>query len=137
MSLNNMLEANMSYYYKVVEILDEYTIAINYGRNSGAAKGAAIRVISFGPEIIDLESKEVLGTLDTIKATLSIEVVYDGFSICRKIAKRTTNMLVPQLPSFSTTTYIPSKLNVDHEAITNKQAPDDLIIRVGDTVEIL
>ena len=57
-------------YYRVIEIIDEYSILINYGSLNGASKGDEVRIIAIGPEVIDPISKSSLGTLDKVKAEL-------------------------------------------------------------------
>ena len=42
--------------YKVIEILDEYNIMINYGFDKGAVQGERLRIISKGEEVIDKET---------------------------------------------------------------------------------
>lgn len=52
--------------YRVIEILNAYSILINYGFDNGAKENDMVRIISTGPEIKDPETGEVLGTLDFI-----------------------------------------------------------------------
>ena len=122
--------------FRVIEILDEFSLIINYGENDGAEEGQRIRIISVGPEVIDPFSYEILGTLDSIKAILTIETVYDNFSICKKIESKTTNILMSPLSQFQTTTREVLPLNIDKAEISLKKAPSDKVIKVGDIVEI-
>jgi len=123
--------------YRVIEILDEYSILINYGREHGANEDDEVRIVSTGPEIVDPVTKESLGTLDSIKSTLTIVTVYDKFSLCKKIITTTKNVLVSPLSQFQTTTKTSKLINVDKDSISNKTTPDDTIIKIGDMVEIL
>ncbi len=123
--------------YRVIEILDEHSVLINYGRNQGADEDEQVRIISIGPEIIDPQTNETLGTLDSIKAKLTIVTTYDKFSLCKKIETTTRNALMSPLSQFETTTTKIKVLNVDESSISNKKVPSDTVIKVGDKVEIL
>jgi len=123
--------------FRVIEILDEYSILINYGRNDGANEDDEVRIISIGPEVIDPVTNENLGTLDSIKGTLTIVTAYDKFSLCKKIITTTQNVLVSPLSQFKTTTKTTKTINVDKDCISNKKTPDDNTIKIGDMVEIL
>ncbi len=123
--------------YKVIEILDEYSLIINYGETHGAEKGQEIRVIAIGPEISDPNTDEILGTLDKIKSILSITTVYKNFSICQKIENVVRNSLLDPLSQFQVTTQKKRPLNVDEKDMTHKTVPDEDIIKPGDPVEIL
>ena len=123
--------------YKVIEIIDEYSLLINYGSINGAIKGVDIRIISIGPEVTDPTTGEVLGTMDQIKAYLTITVVYDRFSICQRVKEKIVNSLLNPLSQLQITMREKSLLNVDEKDITHKKSPDDVVIRPGDIVEIL
>lgn len=69
---------------KVIRILDKYSILINYGKSKGAKIGENVQILEIGPEIVDPDSGESLGTLDHIKDVLQIQEVFDEFSICGK-----------------------------------------------------
>jgi len=124
-------------YYRVIEIVDEYSILINYGNNESASEGEEIRIISTGPEVKDPATGETLGTLDSIKSELTIVTTYDNFSLCKKVEKTTKNILANPLSQFQTTSIQVKPLDVDVNSISNKKAPNDKIIKVGDLVEIL
>lgn len=120
--------------YKVIAILDNKRIAINYGRNNKASKRDVVRVIEVGPEIT--YEGENYGTMDTIKANLSIDTIYDKFSICtnRNIENDITKSA---LMSFSSSIKIYEDLNVNKEQISNLEKPDISPISLGDMVEII
>ncbi|SHE79904.1 hypothetical protein SAMN02745784_01833 [Tissierella praeacuta DSM 18095] len=124
-------------YYRVVEILDEHSILVNYGRESGANEDDEVRIISKGPEVIDPETNKSLGTLDSIKAVLTIVTAYDKFSLCKKIQVTTKNALISPLSQFDVTSKSIKTINVDKNSISNKELPNDKVIKVGDKVEIL
>nr|WP_072537040.1 hypothetical protein [Anaerococcus mediterraneensis] len=120
--------------YKVIAILDNKRIAINYGRNNKASKRDVVRVIEVGPEIS--YEGENYGTMDTIKANLSIDTIYDKFSICtnRSIENDMTRSIIG---SFSPKIRIYEDLNVNKEQISNLEKPDLSPISLGDAVEII
>lgn len=125
------------YYYRVVDILDNKSIIINYGKDHGAVVDRKIRIVSIGPEIIDPETNKTLGTLNSIKDVLTIVTIYDKFSICQKIETTTKSVLANPLSQFSTVTKTIETLHVDENDITNKEIPNDRVIRVGDKAEII
>lgn len=125
------------YEFKVIEIIDEFSILINYGRDDGAYEGDEIRVLSIGDEVVDPETKESLGTLDFVKDTLTIAIAYDSFSLCQKIETSHINVLTSPLSQFSKTTKEVKALNVDEKDFSHKSFSKEKTIKVGDTIEIL
>ena len=123
--------------YRVIEILDEYSILINYGMKHGASEGDEIRVLSTGPEIIDPVTEETLGTLDFIKSTLTIATAYNKFSLCKDIESKPINALVSPFSQFQTTSKTIKPLDIDKGSMSNKKMPSDTTIKIGDKVEII
>lgn len=123
--------------YKVVEIINEYSILINYGSLNGAEKGDEIRVIAIGPEITDPITEENLGTMDLIKSNMTIVTVYEKFSLCQNIKESVVNSLLNPLSQLQITKREKTSLNVDEKDITHRELPNDTTIRPGDIVEIL
>ena len=79
--------------FKVLEIVDNKTLLIDYGFNNRAAAGDVLRIIEKGePVIIDGVN---YGTLDMVKDIVEVVVPYDKFSICRKIIHKAVNPLNP------------------------------------------
>jgi hypothetical protein len=124
-------------FYRAIEIIDNYSLLINYGSSEGANKGDEVRVIAIGPEIIDPSTGDLLGTLDKVKAELTIATVYGHFSVCQKIESVTKNSLLNPLAQLQITVLERKPLNVEEKDITNKIPPKDSMIRPGDIVEIL
>lgn len=121
----------------VIEIIDDYSIIINYGYNDGAVVGERARIIAKGPDVINPITGENLGSFYAIKAVLTIDTVYEKFSVCKDIEVKKQNVLINPLSKFETTTKNVKPLNIESKSKTNKRPPDDNIIRVGDPVEIL
>ncbi len=76
---------------KVAKILDEYSIVINVGRNSGVVDGMVFAIfVQSDEEIKDPDSGEVLGKLENIKEHVFVSHVQDRFSTCVAGVKETS-----------------------------------------------
>ena len=49
----------MTVEYNVIDIINKYSIVINYGFNSGAEEGEKVRIFSKGKEMFDLNKKSL------------------------------------------------------------------------------
>ncbi len=75
---------------KVAKILDEYSIVINVGRNSGVVDGMVFAIFVQSDEVVkDPDSSEVLGKLENIKEHVFVSHVQDRFSTCVAGVKET------------------------------------------------
>lgn len=119
--------------YKVINIIDNYSLIINYGKSDGADVGKKVRIFEEGTPIYDGE--EFLGNLDIIKSDLEIVAVYDRFSICKYIKKVTRNPFVSF--NFERTYYESEAINVEKEDFSNLKYKTNTPIKVGDKVKIL
>jgi len=119
--------------YRVIEIVDEYEIIINYGSESGSKENEKVKIVERGRPVIDPETNEVLGTRDAIKAILVIHSVSEKFSTCRNRRITYNSLLNPTLQLFKTTVDY-EKLHVDPKEITDNKVLIDNPIRVGDKV---
>jgi len=125
--------------YRVIEILDEYSLIINYGTANGAEKGDVLRILEVGDAIIDPKTGKLLGTLDCIKETVSVEIPYENFSICRSSERENDfNFLSPLNDTLysSVLKKQPKKLNVDSGDCSFKKVPEKSKIAIGDSVKI-
>lgn len=122
--------------YKVIEIIDEYSLIVNYGFNNNAEIGDELRIYAEGGPVIDPQTKEVLGTLDIIKDTVRVVVPYENFSICKKQATIEVPILNPlsEMMRRKTTT---QKIDVDLSEASNRQITPKSPIQVGDSVLLL
>lgn len=121
--------------FKVIKIISDKRIVINAGKNE-VQTGDILRVIEKNSEeIIDPDTNEVLGTLDYIKATITVEYVYEHMSICKNYETKTVNALDP----FETLRQreVTSPLNVNLSQITGGYNIDNKLIEIGDLVELL
>ena len=121
--------------FKVIKIISDKRIVINAGKNE-VQTGDILRVIEkISEEIVDPDTNEVLGTLDYIKATITVEYVYEHMSICKNYETKTVNALDP----FETLRQreVTSPLNVNLSQITGGYNIDNKLIEIGDLVELL
>lgn len=121
--------------FKVIKIISDKIIVINAGKNE-VQTGDILRVIEKNSEeIVDPDTNEVLGTLDYIKATITVEYVYEHMSICKNYETKTVNALDP----FETLRQreVTSPLNVNLSQITGGYNIDNKLIEIGDLVELL
>ncbi len=120
--------------FKVIEILNDREILINYGSNDGCFLGEKVNIIEKGLPVRDPDTGEYLGTLDLIKDTLEICIVYDKFSLCRKVKRTIINLT--SLEDFESTSISYEKIDVDDSEITYRTLPTPTKITVGDLVKI-
>lgn len=70
--------------FKVVKIIDDYSLVINAGINEDLSINEKIEIFVEGEELFDIDTEKSLGTLDFIKDTLIITEIYPLFSVCKK-----------------------------------------------------
>ncbi|MGN7470374.1 hypothetical protein [Brevibacillus sp. SAFN-007a] len=123
----------MSDSWKVVKIIDEYNIVVNAGTNHGIKKEDCLEIYVPGEEVIDPDTMESLGTLDSIKAYLEVKHVFPKMCICENAETRLLNMI-----SFSAnfTKEEPKPLNIDSTQISGGLNKTDRKIRIGDLVRM-
>jgi hypothetical protein len=105
--------------YKVVKIVDEYLIVVNYGKIHNANPGDILEVYEIGEKVTDPDTFEDLGTLDIVKGEIKVKNVYQKMSLCIS-NEYTNNFLGYSLSSISqaiTNTEI-TALNVNTKEIT-------------------
>lgn len=122
--------------YKVIEILNKKELLINYGSNDGAVEGTKLIISTSGPEVIDPETKEVLGTLDIIKEKLEIYTVYPNFSICRNTSYEQRDLFAP-FNSKLQTVIVSHELNVSDKDISGRWPINVPPVKIGDIVKII
>lgn len=122
--------------FKVIEIIDEYTLLINYGFNDGAVEGDRLRIYSIGEKVLDPDTKAELGTLDNIKDIVQVEVPYENFSLCRKVRTVRKEILNPLSKLVQTTTTLES-LYVDKTEISGRKPLKKEPIKIGDLALLL
>lgn len=122
--------------YKVIEIINNTDIIINYGLEDGASVGDKLRIIEKGAPVIDPDTSENLGSIDIIKTTLEVAVPYRKFSICRKYRTSNVELLNP-LSKFIYESKTVQELDVRPDQITNREIPRSSPISEGDIVVLI
>lgn len=128
--------------YKVIEIMDEYNIIIDYGFENGAKPKDRLRIQARGEEITDKVTGNSLGTLDVIKAEVYVKTVYEKFSICQGAQSVDLPVLNPILSPLANMVQRSTKegfitvrktpLPVDPSMLSNRKIPEKTLISVGD-----
>lgn len=136
--------------FKVIKIIDEYSLVINGGITDDISVGDEIEIFLEGDEIKDpFNDDEVLGTLDFIKETLEVTEVYPNFSVCKKFHIEKIHHPSPLqkalaagvvgigsgLSGITETNVTVEKINVAKGQITGRKTGDN-IIRIGDVARI-
>lgn len=123
--------------YRVIKILDDYSILINYGFNQGAKHGDDLRIYIPGEEIIDPVTGKNLGRLDKIKEIVTVSMPYENFSVCKKISNKIIDVLNPLSAMFEKSIATQHKLNInesEYDSFTIK-SKDPIVI--GDIAHLL
>lgn len=69
---------------KIAKIINETSFVLNAGANLDINKGDVFKILGEpGQEVIDPDTHEVLGYMDTIKGTITITQVYEKMSIAQ------------------------------------------------------
>lgn len=124
--------------YRVIKIMDSYTILINYGFSKHAQAGDRLRVFIPGEEIIDPVTNRPMGTLDKIKAVVQVITPYEHFSVCQKLSTKIIDILNPLSAALSKTVRTKQKLNTldeNNETVFDNESHDPIII--GDMAILL
>lgn len=123
--------------YKVIEIIDAYNLIINYGLERNAKQGDRLRIVDRGEEVKDPDTGEILGTLDAIKAVVSVKNAYNKFSVCHKIKTPDLPILSP-LASAMRNLSVEETLPVNSDEATYRKIPEGGgRITVGDIAILL
>ena len=113
---------------KVTNIIDEYRIAINVGRNQGVQKGMLFRIVGETMPVIDPDTQEQLGVLTYYKGRVKVTNVYDNYSLTEGYESVTRETL--PFPSFISSKGMRAPLKVDETILPEL----DGTIRIGDVV---
>ena len=117
----------MSKLYKVIKLLSDNSLIVDYGKNDGAYEGEDLRIFTPGEEVVFQGTN--YGTLDLVS-------VFPNFSVCQKINRKTVK-------SFNLSNYLTreieevQKLNMNKEEISDTPYRDRSPIKLGDFVKVL
>lgn len=133
---------------KVAKIIDDTSIVINAGENQGIQENDKFQIIGkLGSEpVIDPDTKESLGTLDDIKATVIAQDIFPNMTVCRsKYIKEEINgaaipnagkagfaRTIKQLQNGILSSGHYESLNVDEQQITGGFKKSNTPIQIGD-----
>ncbi len=117
--------------YKIVKIIDDETIVINAGLENNIKIGNKFEIFEIGEAVIDPDTNENLGTLDTVKDTVEVIHVFPKICICKHIIKY--NYLSVTLPGIKTKA---QTLNIDTTQISGGLI-SDLTIKIGDKTRLI
>lgn len=126
-----------NYIGNVIRIVDEYTVIINIGKDSGEPLkvGSIIQVYEPGEEIKDLDGS-VIARFEHVKGELRVVRTESTYSICKSNKTTTKNATVfalsPLLEGRTITETAP--LTIDNANIEPLEIRDP-VIRIGDPVK--
>ena len=123
--------------YRVIKILDDYSILINYGFSQGAKYGDDLRIYIPGEEIIDPVTGKNLGRLDKIKEIVTVSMPYENFSVCKKISNKIIDVLNPLSAMFEKSIATQHKLNINESEYDSFTIKSKDPIVVGDIAHLL
>ncbi|WP_413509312.1 hypothetical protein [Carnobacterium maltaromaticum] len=70
--------------FKILRILSKYEVIINAGQREGVEEGDILKIVDTNSsKIIDLDTQEVLGELESFKNQLIAKEVHEKYSICK------------------------------------------------------
>ena len=118
--------------YKIIKIIDAYSIVINGGSNDDLILGTQLEIFAKGEEIIDPDTKESLGTLDLVKERIEITTILPKMSICKNIEEKQNSFAV--LLAGAQKTYEAKQLYIDSTEISGGFENIVKKIKVGDLV---
>ncbi|MCB1348787.1 MAG: hypothetical protein KDK11_09155 [Maritimibacter sp.] len=72
---------------RVVKVIDDFTVVINRGAKNGVQKGQVFLIFSLGEEVIDPETEESLGALETVRGDASVTHVQEAMSTLTSVSK--------------------------------------------------
>lgn len=119
--------------FKVIKIINAYSIVINGGSNNELHLGDEMEVFVKGEEILDPDTNESLGTLDYIKSRIEIATLLPKMSICKNY--KVSAFIITLADSLSKKTE--QALNIDSTEISGEYFTDSTKIKIGDTVRKL
>lgn len=129
--------------FQIIKIIDSYHLVINGGSSQDLSEGDEVEIFVKGEQLTDpFNDDKPLGTLDYIKAVLTIQDVYPKFSVC--VHEIREKVEIPS-PLASATfgfrkrheyRYENIRLDVKDEEITGGYPEHDKRLLIGDTVRI-
>lgn len=122
---------------KVAQIMDEYTVVINRGRENGVEEGMRFIIYKLGDEIIDPDTKEPLGNFENVKLKVKVVNVSQKFStaISDETIETPSSISLSSISRvISQTSSLPKELPLDSETRINLIRPRKEGVKIGDSV---
>lgn len=132
--------------YKIVKILDEYTLIINAGTDHDVKSGDKFQILDKkGSRVIDPDTNEVLGQLDLVKATVEVSDLQEKMCICSsqfsvKVNSPFSGQVISSgLKSITDSLSIAEqeRLNVDLSQVSGGKRRSNAKIRLGDVARLI
>lgn len=126
--------------YKIIHIISDKEILIDYGYINGSKEGDKLEIIEIGPEV--KYNNVSYGTFDLIKANIEVVEVFEKFSLCKSFTKKNSpfaaNLVAIGNPfgELLSSQLIENYLEVNKEQINKLEKPVNKIISLGDVVKI-
>lgn len=117
--------------FKVIRILDEYRIIINAGTKNAVTDDAYFDITGAIDKVYDPDTKELLGTLDGVKASVSPVKIFEKMCICKAKSiplQSVANTLSPSLMALSRLLSKEDPLPVDKSQISNPETYSPIMI---------
>lgn len=115
--------------YKVVQILDSETLIINAGKKDGIILNDVFNILGTEVNVVDPDTKEMLGTIRNTKETVTVTKVFDKMCECSHFTNGSLAGIANSLASMYTS--YKKQLDVDPNQITLTDE-NEKTIKVGD-----
>jgi len=123
---------------KVLEIIDEYHLVVNAGKEDGVSVDNVVYIYGTPKDIYDQDTGKLLQKIiSRPKAQLLVVEVYDKVSLCKSITKKMRDFFSSGFPSIGEMHMIRevTKMPIDQEDATGDW-PSFKPVKVGDIVHI-
>lgn len=121
----------------VVQVLDEYTVAVNIGQQNNISLDMEFLIVGIGDEIIDPDTKKSLGNLEKVRGKVKVIHVQEQLSTLKSIEyikKPETKEVVRKIAKPHRSSI--SGLFGDSETITESIKSEPPTLKKIDSVEI-
>ena len=125
--------------FKIVKIIDEYTVIINAGLNNYVNIGDKFQILDEeGSEVKDPDTGELLGYMHSIKDTVIVSEVLEKMCYCSSNSL-TSDALLSSIYKVGDNLNFSQKkrLNIDYTQVTGGLRLSNKPIQVGDTVKLI
>jgi hypothetical protein len=126
---------------KIIRIIDTRTVIINLGTKDGITNDSYFNILGEPEEIIDPFTKDILGSVNIVKAKLKASQAYEKFTIATTSwishSIKFRNPLSASLADIYETVEVDEgELRVDKSKIQPWKAKSELPVNIGDTITV-